>query len=135
MRSLFIALLLTGGCHIGPRLDTYAPAHSPVGTMADIRTTEGTRVKGELLSVSADGFFVAADGRIAWIGSSAVKRARFTHTSQRIFAAHSRVPDKVVAAVRPRSRFPAGIPVDVLERLLAVHGQMEPDSILARTPR
>ena len=111
-----IALALAGlsACHIGPSVETFAPANGPDGVDV-LLTVRGRDVEGELLEVRDTALLVLRNDRLLLVPVRAISIGRFIQDS------HLRLQDV--------SRFPAGVTPEILTRLLAAYSQTEPDQL------
>lgn len=115
--ALSIAL---AGCFMGMSSDKFTPANSPAGAELRFRTPSGT-LAGELLEVRDSGVVVAPPGDMMFVSYTAIRSAVVAQTPIRF---GGRTPPQAVRdRLRLLSRYPAGIPADVLEQLLAARGQ------------
>lgn len=125
MRSLTRALvavalpIVLAGCQMGMWSEKFVPAGSPAGAELRFRTRAGNQV-GELLEVRDSGVVVAPPGDIMFVPFAAIRGAVVAQTSIRF---NGTPPQEVRERMRLLSRYPAGIPAQALERLLALRGQ------------
>lgn len=121
MRALVAVALpiALAGCQMGMWSEKFVPARSPAGAELRFRTRAGNQV-GELLEVRDSGVVVAPPGDIMFVPFAAFRDAVVPQTSIRFSGIPT--PD-VRERMRLLSRFPAGIPAQALERLLALRGQ------------
>ena len=123
-----IALALAGlsACHIGPSVETFAPANGPDGVDV-LLTVRGRDVEGELLEVRDTALLVLRNDRLLLVPVRAISIGRFGGFGLRIMGgrfiqdSHLRLQDV--------SRFPAGVTPEILTRLLAAYSQTEPDQL------
>jgi len=127
MRRAPLAMLLALACYTGPSAANFAPARGPRGVAADLRLRSGPRVKGELLVVEDSVLLVMRDERIVSIPMRAVRRGRFHQVDAVI--QNGRLIYLAPEELRLLSRFPGGIQPEARARLLAAHGQSEPDVV------
>ncbi len=130
--------LLVGGCtlYYGPREDRIASALPAAGVSLELRLQPGQdgttqRLTGELLAVQDDGLLLLGDS--LWLVE--YDAVRTIEQEKHVFARRGRWrarPRQRAAELRPASRYPQGVPAEVLAHLLAVLGQ--PDVLRVGRP-
>jgi hypothetical protein len=112
-----------GGCHTGPSTRSFQPAATPHGARVTLGIGNST-LAGELVEVRDSALVVSSSDSIWVVDFSSIRRARFPG----FFVAYGGgVPTREAAdRMRMVSRFPAGMPAGVMERLLAASGQAAP---------
>jgi hypothetical protein len=125
MRPRF-GILLAGAvaCSVGPRPEKIQPAREPAGATIGLQLRGGRSkllVTGELLAVQDSGLLVRDTTRIVLVPNRAIRTG--TLLVPGIGLTFSGRPS---GATRERlrlvSRYPAGVPADLLRRLLAAYG-------------
>lgn len=126
---VLIPLLVLGwtGCHVGPSVRTFGPAQSPEGIRTTLHLQRSGAVEGELLAVRDDGLVLRTASAVVLAPYAAINEARFAQrkglTRGQVGSRERRPPPSVREELRLLSRFPQGLDGDVLQRLLALHGQ------------
>src|SRR6184192_2685964 len=113
-------MLATLGCHIGGRVDRFAPATRPEGVAVALALRGGRTAQGELLAVQDTALVVLAQDTVTLVPYGAVETGRFSQVGE--LRATPPAPD-FARRLRLVSRFPQGLTPDLLARLLAAHGQ------------
>jgi hypothetical protein len=135
------ALAFLNACTFGPRLETFPPAHGPRGATAAVEASVGgvregwVEVRGELLEVRADGLILLsapwrdadagpkAEGpRVVFVGYDVLREARFEAVGESLDGGETPGAD-TLEKMRRLSRFPQGLPPELLEKLLLDCGQ------------
>ncbi len=116
-----LGALALGGCHVGTRVGSFAPATGPAG----VHVTVDSRVASfdaELLAVSDTGLLLAGDSGLVFAPYRAIRRATFNQLDDEIYKG---VPPDAAARERLRltSRFPHGVSAERLHALLAAYHQ------------
>lgn len=119
-RLVAAALLASSmsGCLLGMSSEKFRAASSPAGAELQIRTRKA-RIVGELVEVRDSGVVIAPPGDLMLVPFGAIRSAVATQTNIR-FSGKPR--QNVHERLRLLSRYPAGIPAEALERLLAIRG-------------
>ena len=123
MRPLLMLLLvLLAACQVGTKPKAFAPAVTPNGVTATIRTVQGTTVTGELLAVEDSALLVWRTGSaMARVPLDAVREASFAQLRVAIDRGYAMSRDDR-EQLRLTSRFPQGIRDDTMARLLEASG-------------
>jgi hypothetical protein len=132
MRRLLAASALLAtltACKTSPSPHDYLPAVEPAGIRGDLTTTwDHGAIRVELLAVDDSSYIVLSRDRVAVAPFRVVRMAVFEPigTTTR----NGRAPSSDHRSqLRYASRFPFGIPVDVMSRLLEKSGQKRPDDL------
>ena len=129
-RSIVAACLLLGGCQVGPRLESYAPAQQVAGVQATMTIElpgQSAARSGELVAVRAEDFLVLTSDGLTRIPNDLVREGRFEDARPgRISGAGS---DRQRRDLARFSRYPLGLSEAQLRNLLDAIGQ--PDLIEA----
>ncbi len=130
LRSGAAALpLLVGACtlHHGPREDRIGSALPAAGVMLELRLQPGQdgntqRLTGELLAVQDDGLLLLGDTLwlVAYDTVHSIEHEKHVFARRGTWRAR---PRQRAAELRPASRYPQGVPAEVLAHLLAALGQ------------
>jgi hypothetical protein len=132
MRRLLAASALLAtlpACMTSPSPHDYLPAVDPGGIRGDLTSTwDHAAIRVELLAVDDSSYIVLSRDRVAVAPFRAVRKAVFqpigTTTSD------GRAPSSDHRSqLKYASRFPYGIPADVMSRLLEKSGQTRPDDL------
>lgn len=119
-RVSVIAVLAALACHVGGRVDRFAPANQPEGIAVSLTLRGGRIADGELLAVQDTAMVVVIADAVALVPYGAVAAARFPQVGE----LHGTPPTPDIAMrLRLVSRFPQGFTPDLLAQLLAAHGQ------------
>jgi len=113
-------MLATLGCHIGGRVDRFAPANGPEGVAVALELRRGGRAQGELLAVQDTALVVLAQDTVTLVPYGALETGEFSQVGE--LRGTPPAPD-FARRLRLVSRFPQGLTPDMLARLLAAHGQ------------
>jgi len=113
-------MLATLGCHIGGRVDRFAPANGPDGVAVALQLRRGGRAQGELLAVQDTALVVLAQDTVTLVPYGALETGEFSQVGE--LRGTPPAPD-FARRLRLVSRFPQGLTPDMLARLLAAHGQ------------
>ena len=116
----FIALFFSAACHWGTRPEDFAPAISPAGARVAVRVRGDTADRvGELFAVDSVGVTVYSGRlqRVSWTRLEAmdVKNVGGDYDVSR----GESVDAAKRARIAPLSRFPQGLPPDLLRAVLA----------------
>ena len=121
-----IAAASLGGCFTGPSAQRFQPAVTPHGAQVKLAIGNSTLV-GELVEVRDSAFVISSSDSIWVVDFASIRRARFPAFS---VAYGGGVPTREAGdRLRMVSRFPAGMPAGVMERLLAASGQAAPRTV------
>ncbi len=125
------ALLVLAGCHVGSRAETFVPARGGAGVSVEVALRGGDEFKGELLAVADTGLLLLRDRRIALVRASSARGVRLAQRGDvAIDVKDGRfAPTDALSEARLVSRFPQGLTPELLRRLLAAYGQVEPDVV------
>lgn len=122
-RSLLaIGAALVAGCHVGPAVEKYEPAHSPVGARSTLTVGE-TTYYGELLAANDSALvFLQAYSHVDLVPYPAIRSGTFNDLSVSLDGgkAPSAEDERLL---RMASRFPQGISPELERRLLAAYHQ------------
>jgi hypothetical protein len=113
-------VLATLGCHVGGRVDRFAPAKRPEGVAVALALRGGGTAQGELLAVQDTALVVLVQDTVTLVPYGALEAGHFSQIGDLSEAPPS--PD-VARRLRLISRFPQGLTPELLARLLAAHGQ------------
>ena len=138
-RSLLVlALLATGACQFGSRVEFLPSATTPVGATMFILPAANVPYSAELLAAEDSGLFVLAEGRVLFAphaGLTAATRVVGAGSKQLggnwSYGRDGRPSDDRLARLRLVSRFPQGLAPHVLDALLRLHGQ---DAVARQAP-
>jgi hypothetical protein len=148
MKLKIVALLLpiaVASCSFGMTAGRFRQTTSPRGVETRL-TTASVDVTGELLEVRTDGLLVLTSG-VRWktparrdearerllrlVPFTAIQASSFEQMNVGRHVQDGRTPDgEIRERLRLVSRFPYGIPPEVLARLLSAHGQVQIGGIL-----
>lgn len=135
-------LPLVAACHVGPQIDETDFARQPHGAAVLVAVTrEGERKtvkhRGELLEVRDDGLVIAAitetddKPRVVMIPWETVERAKATELPG--IETRQSYRERQRAATREKlrnvSRYPQGLPPDIMDELLVSYGQTTIESV------
>jgi hypothetical protein len=124
MRRILIgALLLCSACivKVGQRPEDFGPATTASGIRATLALSS-SRVEGELLEVREESVVVMTQDRLLLIPINAITASTFANTPITIVS--GQLPNgEDHRQLRLLSRYPQGIPLVALEKLLASKGQ------------
>lgn len=129
--GLAVLVAVAGACTIGPRVEEFPPARSPVGVVADIQTREARRLSGELLVVEDSALLIlsARTTRVTRVPYRTIRRAEFRQLSWATIR-DGKPPDR---GKRSRlalvSRFPQGLSPELLARFMEARGQEEVETV------
>lgn len=126
-RSLMVPVAVLGisACMVGPSTRTFTPAKGPQGIEADLRL-QGARVRGELLEVQDTALMVLRADRVVLVPLHVITSGRFRNRGTLVW--NGQASKGSLPRLRLLSRFPAGLTPEVRARLLAVHGQTQPEA-------
>ena len=116
--------ILVSSCRVGPSARNHAAVRSAAGVNAEIDLA-GKPVKlfGELLAVEDDGFLIRRHNlSVVRVDASAITSARFARKKLKTGAGRQ-LTRQQLESLRPLSRYPQGMPPEVLKRYLNVAGQ------------
>lgn len=109
------------GCHMGGRVDRFAPANGPEGVAVALELRRGGRAQGELLAVQDTALVVLAQDTVTLVPYGALETGEFSQVEGELRGTPP-APD-FARRLRLVSRFPQGLTPDMLARLLAAYGQ------------
>jgi len=133
MRHWTPCLLVIAACTIGPRVQTFAPARTPGGLVAQVSRGR-ERFDAELLAVTDTALLMLDPraGRILLVPFNATTRVRFPQLPEKYLLRRGNEPSpNQREELRLLSRFPPGVDAGLLSRLLAAYGQ---DSLTVLPP-
>jgi hypothetical protein len=136
-RLTVIALLLcmASSCRYGMTATTFPVATSPKGITGYI-TTEKGRFPGELLEVRDDGLLMLVARKLRFVPYASILHSQLNDTKLGRELHDGRAPNAVVRdRLRLISRYPQGLTPDLLQQLLAAHGQTEVEGPIATINR
>jgi len=135
---VLIALLGLSACHVGTTANEIMVAQGPGGIQADLKLAsgvlEGDRLRGELLEVRGDGMLVnrkdsAGNTRIIFAPFDTLVSGRFDPFGSHLIRADD---VELLAKLRSLSRFPQGLPDELLGKLLLAQGQQAVERLSPR---
>jgi len=122
MRRLWVygPVLATLACHLGGRVDRFAPAKQPAGVAVMLWLRGGATQQGELLAVQDTALVVLAQDTVTLVPYRVLQAGRFSQVGEL-----TETPPTTDFAGRLRlvSRFPQGLTPEMLTRLLAAYEQ------------
>lgn len=122
MRRSLLLVLLVAGCQFGTKPQAFPPAVTPQGVVATITTRGKVNVVGELLAVEDSALLVWRDSAaMARVPLAAIDRASFARMRVLLDAGEPLSP-KDRDRLRLTSRYPQGIPDEVMARLVEASG-------------
>jgi hypothetical protein len=122
MRRLWVygPVLATLACHLGGRVDRFAPAKQPQGVAVTFWLRGGATGQGELLTVQDTALVVLVQDSVTLVPYRVLQAGRFSQVGELT----ETPPTKDFAArLRLVNRFPQGLTPEMLARLLAAYGQ------------
>ena len=112
--------LASVACHLGGRVDRFAPAKHPDGVAATLWLRGGGMGQGELLAVQDTAFVILDRDTVTLVPYRALKAGRFSQVGDLIDLPPGQ---NERSRLRLLSRFPQGLLPDLLAGLLAAYGQ------------
>ena len=113
-------LLATLACHLGGRVDRFAPAKQPAGVALTFWLRGGATGQGELLAVQDTALVVLAQDTVTLVPYRVLTAGRFSQVGE---LTETPPPGDFAEKLRQVSRFPQGLTPEMLTRLLAAYGQ------------
>jgi len=142
LTTVIAILSSTAACHVGPQIENKDIARQPYGAnvlVAVAREGKSKTMKhrGELLEVRDDGLVIAAvtetDGkpRVVMIPWALIDRAKATDLpgieTRQSYRERQRADTR--EKLRNVSRYPQGLPPEIMDKLLASYGQATIESV------
>jgi hypothetical protein len=115
---LTLGLGLIGACQIGTHAKNYAPARGPAGAILDLRFSDKSRARAELLAVEDSALLVVENAQLARVPLAQIRSARGPKV-----AFDSRLRSDTRERLRLLSRYPQGVSPEMEGRLLQAYGQ------------
>ena len=126
MRTRYLGPVLLGmACSVGPRAEKFAPARDPGGVEVRLDFGKGKRrAVGELIAVRDTALLIREDSVIELVRLASIRNGSATASGSR--AVFSRKPTRATRErLRLLSRYPNGVPPELLRQLLDAYGQSE----------
>lgn len=122
MKRLWVygPVLAALACHLGGRVNRFAPAKQPAGVAVTLSLKGGATGRGELLAVQDTALVVLVQDTVTLVPYRVLGAGRFSQVGDLT----ETPPTKDFAGkLRLVSRFPQGLTPEMLARLLAAYGQ------------
>ena len=135
MRRIHIPLLFllaasvsVTGCTIRPSAGSVEERMNPAGIRVQVFLSDTRAPGGELLSITPGEIGILTPLGVAMLPSESVDRIKVDGSARIVQVDRESLVKKDVDRLRPLSRFPAGIPVEVLDRLIDMYGSYSLES-------
>lgn len=119
-RWVYGPVLATLACHLGGRVDGFAPATQPAGVAVTLWLRGGAMGQGELLAVQDTALVVLAQDTVTLVPYRVLAAGRFSQVGE---LTETPLTMDFAGKLRLVSRFPQGLTPEMLTRLLAAYGQ------------
>lgn len=116
-RTALVALLGLLGCALGGSVERWKPAGQAAGSEIELLLLDGRAVKGELITLDADGFLVLEPARLVRVAAAAARSGSAYKTDFDL-----PLSDEARERLRLMSRYPQGLPPGVERALLDAYG-------------